>query len=284
MDIMLIDFDSEFSSYIKDWLEQNADKYTDMDEVECMMPEIYEKWLNSPQDFLSGKNPAGYFMGFEPRDLVNLMIRYEVKKIGVPDPLLDAIVSKKKEALPYLAEIVFNEDFLPKEADRTALQIASLNLMDEIGAAEYIKQYIECVSERNIDEGVAESMVDAIKQNSSAYKDAIIQAMETTGSDSVKKRFLDILVSLPYDKRVYDELISMLKSSNEKALFASYLGKYGHKDAVKTLRNALDWLNINYLDYIEIRNAIEELGEEVTHARNFEGDKYYESMKGLNDG
>ncbi len=283
MDIMLIDFDSEFSNYIKDWLDQNSDKFKDMDEVEYMMPKIYEKWLHSPQEFLSGKKPAEYFVGFEASDLVNLMIRYEVKKVGAPDALLDAIVSKEKDALPYLGEIIFNEGSLPSQVDRTALQIASLNLINEIGASEYIDRYIECVSERSIDEGVAESMVDAIKQNPSPHKEAIIQAMVTTGSDSVKKRFLDILVSLPYDERVYQELISMLKSTNEKALFASYLGKYGHKDAVKTLRSALDWLNISYLDYIEIRNAIEELGEEVTHARNFEGDKYYESMKGLND-
>jgi hypothetical protein len=73
----------------------------------------------------------------------------------------------------------------------------------------------------------------------------------------------------------------MFKSSGDKALYASYLGKYGNPDAVKTLKGALDWININYLDYIEIRNAIEELGGEVAHLRNFEGDKYFESMKGL---
>jgi hypothetical protein len=284
MDIMLKDFDSEFSSYIKDWLEKNSDKYTDMDEIECMMPEIYEEWLNSPQEFLSGKKPSSYFMDFEARDLVGLMIRYEVKKVGVPDPLLDAIVSKKSDSLSYLGEIIFDENFLPEGVDCVALQIASLNLINEIDPSQYIARYIECVSERNIDEGVAESMVDSIKQNAKAHKDALVHALETTAGESVKKRFLDILVSLSFDQRVFDELISMFKSSDEKALFASYLGKYGHKDALKTLRSALDWININYLDYIEIRNAIEELGEEVTHARNFEGDKYFESMKGLNDG
>jgi hypothetical protein len=63
----------------------------------------------------------------------------------------------------------------------------------------------------------------------------------------------------------------------------SYIGKYGNKEACPILIKALDWFNINYLDYIEIKNAIEELGEEVTHVRQFDGDVYYESMKGMYD-
>lgn len=283
MDIMLIDFDAKFSDYIKNWLDENAGSFENMDAVEAMMPDLYAKWLDSPQEFLSGKKPGKFFMDFEAEDLINLMIRYEIKKIGVPDPLLDAISSKKREALPHLHDIVFKEGFLPDNIDAVALRITALNLINEIDASGYIGEYIDCISKRAIDGGVAESMVDSIKQYSKDHKDKLISAMENADSNSVKNRLLDILCALPYDKKVYDELLSMFKSSDEKALYASYLGKYGNADAVEALRHALDWININYLDYIEIRNAIEELGEEVTHVRDFEGDKYFESMKGLYD-
>jgi len=283
MDIMLIDFDAEFSEYIKNWLLEKKDTYKDMDEVEIMMPKLYFAWLNKPQEFLSGKKPVEYFMGFDAKDLVALMIRYEAKRIGIPDPLIDAITSKKKESLQYLCEIVFGENVIPKSADAVAIQITALNLINEIDSSRYTNEYIEYISRKKIDEGVAESMVDSIKQHAKSHKVQLVTALENTDSDSAKSKLLDILCALPYEEKVYNELISMFKSSSEKALYASYLGKYGQSEAVKTLRESLDWININYLDYIEIRNAIEELGDETSHARNFEGDKFYESMKGLND-
>ena len=281
MEIMLIDFDAKFGDYIKNWLDENAGSFENMDAVEAMMPDIYAKWLDCPQEFLSGKKPNEFFMDFEAQDLVNHMIRYEAKKIGTPEPLLEAISSKKHEALPHLHDIVFKEGFLPKNIDAAALRITALNLIGEIDSSVYIKEYIECIPDKSVDSGVAESMVEAIKQNSKPHKKQLVDALENADNESAKNRLLDILCALPYEKKVYDELISMFKSSSDKALYASFLGKYGNADAVKTLKSALDWININYLDYIEIRNAIEELGEEVVHIRNFEGDKYFESMKGL---
>ena len=283
MEIMIIDFDSNFSQYIKQWLADNPDSAKDMDKVEMMMPEIYEKWLDSPQDFLSGKKPNEYFMDFEAKDLVTLMLRYEAKGVGMPDPLLDAISAKKDKSLHYLSEIIFNKESLPAGIDVSALQITALNLIFEIDSSEYIEKYITCICKKDIDEGVAECMVDAIKQNADKHKQALVDALSESESTTVKKRLLDILCAMSFEQIVYDELISLFKSSPEKALYASYLGKYGNADAVKTLKSSLDWININYLDYIEIRNAIEELGDEVTHVRNFDGDKYYESMKGLYD-
>ena len=50
---------------------------------------------------------------------------------------------------------------------------------------------------------------------------------------------------------------------------------------MRILEEALDWQGINYLDYIEIRNSLEQLGKEVDHIRTFEGDKYYESLKNI---
>lgn len=283
MDIMLIDFDTNFSAHIKKWLDENSDTFKDLSEVEIKMPEIYDKWLNTPQEFLSGSKPNEYFLDFEAGDLVALMIRYEAKHIGCPDPLMDAISIKKDDALPYLSDIVFGKSQLPKGADSSALKITSLNLVNEIDPSKYIKDYIKCIASTDIDEGVAECMADAVKVFAKAHKAELIDAVENTDSALSKQILLDILCNLEPEQRVYEELISMLKMSSDKALYASYLGKYGYKEAVKVLLPALDWLNINYLDYIEIRNAIEQLGEEVTHARNFEGDKYYESMKGIYD-
>lgn len=285
MEILVIDFDSKFEKYMKEWLDTNKDTYKNLDEVEMRMPQIYEEWLNSPADWLSGSKPSGYFTQFENiNDLVNLLIRYMTKKIGIPDPLLDAISLRKEDALPLLGDIVFDRKELPASIDKDALKITALNLIDEINPEGFIPDYIKALQNNDIDEGIADTMVEMIKVYAKDYMETMIDMLLTSNNTSVKNRLLDILMNLPYDKRVYDMLISMFKQDKEKALYASYLGKYGNNEACPTLIKALDWININYLDYIEIMNAIEELGEEVTHTRQFDGDVYYESMKGMHNG
>ncbi len=281
MGIMIIDFDEKFSNYVKKWLTENSDSFKNLDEVELRMPKIYEDWLDTPQEFLFGKKPKEFFLDFGANDLINFLIRYGSKHIGVPGPLLDAIISKKAEALPMLADISLGKFELPEGIDVVSTQITALNLIIELDPSEYIKDYINCMTSGKVDEGAAECMAEIIMQNAQEHKAQLIEALETSDNVSIKNMLLDILCSLPYESKVYYELVSMFKSSNEKALYASYLGKYGKDDAIKILYEALDWININYLDYIEIHHAIEELGKEVNHSRNFDGDKYYESMKEL---
>ena len=58
-------------------------------------------------------------------------------------------------------------------------------------------------------------------------------------------------------------------------------GKLGDARAIDELMPLLELQELNYLDYLEIRDAIEELGGEVKTEREFAGDEYYESMKNM---
>ena len=64
-----------------------------------------------------------------------------------------------------------------------------------------------------------------------------------------------------------------------RALFASYLAKFGDDRALPALMAAAQDDRTNYLDYVEIVSAIEELGGERPPEREFNGDPYYESLK-----
>ena len=57
------------------------------------------------------------------------------------------------------------------------------------------------------------------------------------------------------------------------------LGKLGYADAMPYLEEALRENNIGYFDYTAIKNAVEELGGEVTIDRDFSGDSDFESLK-----
>ena len=66
---------------------------------------------------------------------------------------------------------------------------------------------------------------------------------------------------------------------DRRALFASYLAKFGDDRAIPMLTQAARDSDVNYLDYVEIVNAIETLGGERPPEREFAGDPYYESLR-----
>ena len=69
------------------------------------------------------------------------------------------------------------------------------------------------------------------------------------------------------------------RCDDRRALFASYLAKYGDDRALPALRRAAEDPHVNYLDFVEISSAIEALGGERPAEREFAGDPYYESLK-----
>ena len=75
--------------------------------------------------------------------------------------------------------------------------------------------------------------------------------------------FADILSNYPGDDRIYELLKERFVTRDDRrALFASYLAKFGDDRAIPMLTQAAQDSDVNYLDYVEIVNAIETLGGE----------------------
>ena len=75
-------------------------------------------------------------------------------------------------------------------------------------------------------------------------------------------------------------MIELFVTRDERrAQFASYLAKLGDERAIPMLKEAAQSPDINYLDYVEVVNAIEALGGERPPEREFSGDPYYESLR-----
>ena len=101
-----------------------------------------------------------------------------------------------------------------------------------------------------------------------------------SATDAGQDTFLDLLCNYPGDERIYELAIrKFISEKTRHALFASYLAKLGDERALPLLIEASQAQETNYLDYVEICNAIESLGGELPPAREYEGDPYYESLK-----
>ena len=93
---------------------------------------------------------------------------------------------------------------------------------------------------------------------------------------------LEICANFPGDDRIFDHMMDKLRNRpDQRALYASFLGKLGDPRAIDTLKSFLTLSDIGYLDYIELRNAVEELGGDPGEDRAFYGDPDYEAMRNM---
>ena len=59
------------------------------------------------------------------------------------------------------------------------------------------------------------------------------------------------------------------------------MGKLGDCRAIAPLQQLLGLSDLGYMDYIELRNAIEALGGDPGEERTFYGDPDYEAMRNM---
>ena len=140
---------------------------------------------------------------------------------------------------------------------------------------------MEIVSRREKDDELADAAADLLRAVGRPAVDRLLAALDGA-SDEATETFLELLCNFPGLERVYEETERrFLADPGRRALYASFLAKLGDPRAIEPLTRAAALSELNYLDYIEIRNAIEELGGEAPAEREFAGDPYYESLKRL---
>ena len=238
------------------------------------MPDVYMEFMSKPANWLDGVSPEAYFEKYtDAQQLIDWMCEYYVQNVPVPDLLLERITDLGDEAEHALLILLTRTD-VPQEAVLTAI-----SLLRELESTAPMQQYIDYIAAMDEpgEKGdmCAESLLAMGKDAVSPILAALDSAKETG-----RGIFADILCNYPGDERIYDLLVERFKSvPQQRALFASFLAKLGDERALPMLKEAAQADDINYLDYVEIVNAIEALGGERPPEREFAGDPFYESLK-----
>lgn len=143
------------------------------------------------------------------------------------------------------------------------------------------------------------SMLDLMLDESASYEkrleayDYLSEDCEEIVDEMLKRRLslegdtskmlMEVLANYKGNKAVYMGLVSELYKGEDVALFARLIGSYGNEQGIETLKGFLNEYEPDYNEFMEIRNAVEELGGYLDYRQDFSNDPLYRYLKGLDD-
>lgn len=268
-----IDFDAEFTKVLNDWIEKNRARYRRPDDMEADMPDVYLRWLNTPADWLDGQTPAAYFDQYnDGAQLCGLLKDYVQAGIPVPDPLLDRLAGLADEqSLLALAK----DKAAPCEARMDAIE-----LLRQIESTLPMVDFIRWQVERDDEDDILDNSLESLRQMGPDVVKPAKLAFRAAGEDG-KEALLDVLADYPGDDEVFQYALKRFQTTKDKrGLFAGYLAKLGDDHALEALLDVAESDDVSYMDFIEIRSAIERLGSEAP-VRDWSSDPSYKAFKRL---
>ena len=270
-----IDFDQRFADYTSKWMQEHQKEYRNFDAMEADMPRVYMTFLNTPARWLDGITPGAYFTQFEdPKDLVDWLCEYCDKEVPVPDLLLDQIQAVGKPCEKRLVALLKDE-----EASEEAKMIA-VGLLREMESTLPKMLYISWQMDRPQKDDLCDNALESLSEMGHGVVQPLLEALPKA-NEAGQEAMLDILANYPGNEQVFQLALRLFRENpSRRALFASYLGKLGDDRALPDLLKAANDDRVGYIDFIEIRNAIEML-DGIAPERDFDDDPEYNALNGM---
>lgn len=270
-----IDFDSRFTLYLRAFLEAHQDEYEDIGEIERLMPQLYARFASEAADDLGGLSPQEYFdtMG-DAAQLVGLMKEYVDTGVSLPDLLPERILALGAAAEEPLIRL------LTDVSEALETRLLCVRLLQDIGSTRMMETYVSWQTDREEHDDLADLSLESLEEMGEAALPLMLEALEDA-NEVGREALLSVLSRYPGHEEVYNHLIRLFDALPERqAILAAYLGRLGDARALPVLMDRANEEGLKYLDYIELRAAIEELGGEAP-VRRFDEDPEYDALMGM---
>ena len=271
----IYDFDEKFYDYARTWVALHPG-LTEQ-QIEDSYNEMMRGWLNAPAKWLDGVKPVEYFDRYsDPKDLIKLLGEYDKRDFGLPEPLYARVVAVGEPCVEPLMRVA---------ADWTnsdSLRGTAIALLKDIGSDAPRQLFVELVCRcKGEDDEPGNLASEALMAGDSSVVEPLLERY-AKAPEYAQGLILEICAGFPGDERVYEYLVDKLNNRpEERGLYAALLGKLGDARAIEALKPFLTAQDIGYLDYIEVRDAIEELGGDPGEDRDFYGDPDFEAMRDM---
>ena len=271
--MQIIDFDACFSDVLNDWIEKNQHRFKKPDDMENEVPDVYLRWLNTPAEWLDGATPGAYYDQFtDSAALCENLKQYIAEDVSVPDPLLDR-----------LAELADEQVLLDMAKDKSApceARMTAIELLRQIESTLPMVEFIRWQVERDDEDDILDNALESLRQMGESVRKPAKIAF-TAADHEGKEALLDVLADYPGDEDVFQFALAQFKTQKDKrGLFAGYLAKLDDDRALEHLLDVAESEDVSYMDFIEIRSAIERLGSEAP-VKDWTNDPTYKAFRRL---
>lgn len=257
----LIDFDGLFDEKLAEYIRDNPTKYTEK-QWENVIPKLYRQFGDT-YVAKAGATPRQYYSSMTDEELCDALARHVSEGVPVSDFLCREIERRGcTDALVRLLSL--------REEEILTLAV---NLAGSSEKA-YPAYFDLLISEVSAD--IKEAVCEQLKGGADAAKERALACYE---AGQEREIMLEILSRCKQrDDRVFDILMNAFRTGDEVPMHASYLAAYGDERALPVLLDYIDRDDINFLEFRELKYAIEALGGEYTKPRDFTNDPYYQEI------
>ncbi len=252
-------FDDKLASYIKDY----GDKYKES-EWEDVIPKMYQKFGDTKLKLI-GKTPRQYYAEMDDEMLVKTLKAHIKQGVAVSEFLCDAIEDRESCVDLLLPLLDGGEDEITYA-------------MNILGARdEAIPKYMEIMLSSE-SEDLKDACADYIKLKADSVKDDVLSHYK---NGTEKELMLEILSRVEEkDEEVFNILLTAFRTDIENLpMHASFLASYGDDRALPYLMDKIDEEGISYIEFQELKYAIEALGGTYEKDRDFSADPYFQIIK-----
>ncbi len=261
-----------FQNYVKGLVKKNPDKYSDPSALEDDLGKMNEEFENTVFWELDGNTPADYVRQLcDEKELFNYVDYCLENNIEVPDIVCDAVV-RVENAVEYLNGLIY-------EKNPDANRLAAI-LMSTIGTPVVEDLFIKMLMNAETPDDVITVIYEFLSEGKPRVADKILEVINETPAPQ-QGVMVEILSNFKGRKDIFYWLITMLQRAEDVPLYAGLLGSYGDVAAIDILKSFAAENDINYMEYVEIRNAVEELGGDMDVEKDFADDPYYKYMMGI---
>ncbi len=255
----LIDFDGLFDEKLALYMSQNKGKHTER-EWENVIPKLYKAFGDTKIPKL-GCTPKEYYARMSGEELVETLKAHLAKEVPVPE-FLCAEMERRGEA----------ETLLPllKEEDSAAVSYA-INLIGDDEKA--FEGYFDILIKNRLTEDIRSDVTDILRLHADEVKARVIELYRR---GIAKEYALEILSRCKVrDEKVFEILMAEFHSVEDTSKCAGYLAAYGDERALPALLQKIEDMSIGFVEFQELKYAIEALGGEYDEPRDFSADKDY---------
>ena len=255
----LVDFDGLFDEKLTQFMEENKNKYTEK-QWEDIIPKLYKKFGDTYVAKVKC-TPKEYYAKMTETELVQTLREHLKKDVPVPEFLCAELESRGEAET--LAPMLFDED-------EAAVSYA-INLIGDDPKA--YDAYLTILEKNLSTEDVRSDVVDIFKLHADELKERALSNLE---KGIAKEYMLEILSRVKEkEERIFEALLSAFLSGENVPMHASYLAAYNDERALSYLMKKIEDQTIGFVEFQELKYAIEALGGEYDEPRDFTEDKDY---------